>query len=163
MRFLGIDTSCYTTSAAVYDSSKGLMGEERIVLSVKEGRRGLSQSEMVFQHVKNLPVLLRRLSPMLQDLNAAGAVCSLGPVLLPAAQRLGPVVEICAVCSPDGGLCADHTALRTAAYEQPEKVSAFCVHCRPAASCGSRLPAGGGDMEPVGKPYLSAHLFYQDR
>lgn len=47
MRFLGIDTSCYTTSAAVYDSSKGLMGEERIVLSVKEGRRGLSQSEMV--------------------------------------------------------------------------------------------------------------------
>ena len=47
--------------------------------------------------------------------------------------------------------------------EQPEKVSAFCVHCRPAASCGSRLPAGGGDMEPVGKPYLSAHLFYQDR
>ena len=68
MRFLGIDTSCYTTSAAVYDSSKGLMGEERIVLSVKEGRRGLSQSEMVFQHVKNLPVLLRRLSPLLQDL-----------------------------------------------------------------------------------------------
>ena len=64
---------------------------------------------------------------------------------------------------PGGGLCADHTALRTAAYEQPEKVSAFCVHCRPAASCGSSLPAGGGDMEPVGKPYLSAHLFYQDR
>ena len=95
--------------------------------------------------------------------DAAGAVCSLGPVLLPAAQRLGPVVEICAVCSPGGGLCADHTALRTAAYEQPEKVSAFCVHCRPAASCGSSLPAGRGDMEPVGKPYLSAHLFYQDR
>lgn len=72
MRFLGIDTSCYTTSAAVYDSSKGLMGEERIVLSVKEGRRGLSQSEMVFQHVKNLPVLLRRLSPLLQDLKGIG-------------------------------------------------------------------------------------------
>lgn len=46
-RFLGIDTSCYTTSAAVYDSSGELAGEERIVLSVKEGNRGLSQSQMV--------------------------------------------------------------------------------------------------------------------
>lgn len=71
-RFLGIDTSCYTTSAAVYDSSKGLLGEERIVLTVKEGNRGLSQSNMVFQHVKNLPVLLERLSPLLQDLTGIG-------------------------------------------------------------------------------------------
>ncbi len=72
MRFLGIDTSCYTTSAAVYDSSEGLLGEERIVLTVKAGNRGLSQSNMVFQHVKNLPILLQRLSPLLQDLKGIG-------------------------------------------------------------------------------------------
>lgn len=71
-RFLGIDTSCYTTSAAVYDSSKGLLGEERIVLTVKAGNRGLSQSNMVFQHVRNLPILLQRLSPLLQDLKGIG-------------------------------------------------------------------------------------------
>ncbi len=72
MRFLGIDTSCYTTSAAVYDDSEGLLGEERIVLTVKAGNRGLSQSNMVFQHVKNLPILLQRLSPLLQDLKGIG-------------------------------------------------------------------------------------------
>ena len=71
-RFLGIDTSCYTTSAAVYDSSGELAGEERIVLSVKEGNRGLSQSQMVFQHTKNLPVILQKLSPLLQDIKGIG-------------------------------------------------------------------------------------------
>ena len=71
-RFLGIDTSCYTTSVAVYDSSKGLLGEERIVLTVKEGHRGLSQSNMVFQHVKNLPILLQRISPLLEGLKGIG-------------------------------------------------------------------------------------------
>lgn len=34
-KFLGIDTSCYTTSLAVYDSEKGLICEERIILKVK--------------------------------------------------------------------------------------------------------------------------------
>ncbi|HML87246.1 MAG TPA: O-sialoglycoprotein endopeptidase [Methylomusa anaerophila] len=34
-----------------------LVGEARKLLLVKEGRRGLRQSEMVFQHTKNLPAL----------------------------------------------------------------------------------------------------------
>ena len=71
-RFLGIDTSCYTTSAAVYDSSGELLGEERIVLSVKQGSRGLSQSNMVFQHTKNLPQILQKLSPLLQEIDGIG-------------------------------------------------------------------------------------------
>lgn len=71
-RFLGIDTSCYTTSAAVCDSSGELAGEERIVLSVREGNRGLSQSQMVFQHTKNLPLILQKLSPFLQDIKGIG-------------------------------------------------------------------------------------------
>ena len=53
-RFIGIDTSCYTTSVAVYDSQQGMVAEERTVLKVKQGHRGLSQSEMVYQHVRNL-------------------------------------------------------------------------------------------------------------
>ena len=83
--------------------------------------------------------------------DAAGAVCSLGPVLLPAAQRLGPVVEICAVCSPGGGLCADHTALRTAAYEQPEKYQRFACTAVLLLGCGSSLPAGRGRYGAGGK------------
>lgn len=71
-RFLGIDTSCYTTSVAVYDASEGLIGEERVILHVKDGQRGLSQSNMVFQHVRNLPLLFRKLSPMIQNIRGIG-------------------------------------------------------------------------------------------
>lgn len=72
-RFLGIDTSCYTTSGAVFDSERGLLASERIVLTVKEGKRGLSQSEMVFQHVRNLPIVFKRLKPWISEIKGVGA------------------------------------------------------------------------------------------
>jgi N6-L-threonylcarbamoyladenine synthase len=56
-RILGIDTSNYTTSVAVVEDNK-LIYDERILLNVKKGERGLRQSEALFQHVKNLPVVL---------------------------------------------------------------------------------------------------------
>ena len=55
--FLGIDTSCYTTSIALLDSVGNLLADKRTILTVKENGCGLRQSEMVFQHTKNLPVL----------------------------------------------------------------------------------------------------------
>lgn len=59
--FVGIDTSCYTTSVAAIDDADHLVADARIPLTVKPGGRGLSQSEMVFQHVRNLPVVMARL------------------------------------------------------------------------------------------------------
>ena len=56
--YLGIDTSCYTTSVAIMDEEGQLLGEARQILSVKPGRCGLQQSEMVFQHTRNLPRLM---------------------------------------------------------------------------------------------------------
>ena len=56
--YLGIDTSCYTTSVAIMDEAGALLGEARQILSVKPGRCGLQQSEMVFQHTRNLPRLM---------------------------------------------------------------------------------------------------------
>ena len=56
--YLGLDTSCYTTSVAVLAEGGGLLGEARRILSVKPGRCGLQQSEMVFQHTRNLPELV---------------------------------------------------------------------------------------------------------
>lgn len=55
--FLGIDTSCYTTSIALLDCLGSLLADERILLTVKPNGCGLRQSEMVFQHTKNLPLL----------------------------------------------------------------------------------------------------------
>ena len=56
--YLGIDTSCYTTSAALLAEDGSLLAEARQILSVKPGRCGLQQSEMVFQHTRNLPRLV---------------------------------------------------------------------------------------------------------
>ena len=55
--FLGIDTSCYTTSLAVIDQNTQLVAESRKLLHVPQGKRGLSQSEMVFQHTRSFPIL----------------------------------------------------------------------------------------------------------
>lgn len=58
--YLGIDTSCYTTSVAVIGEDGSLLSEARQILSVKPGRCGLQQSEMVFQHTRNLPLLMEK-------------------------------------------------------------------------------------------------------
>ncbi len=60
MYSLGIDTSNYKTSVAITDSSGNILSDERKLLDVKKGARGLRQQEAVFQHVHNLPVLLDR-------------------------------------------------------------------------------------------------------
>lgn len=52
--FIGVDTSCYTTSAACVDESGFIVADNRSVLSVKEGMNGLRQNDAVFQHVRNL-------------------------------------------------------------------------------------------------------------
>ncbi len=54
MMFLGIDTSNYTTSAALYDEEKGEVIQRKKLLPVKEGELGLRQSDAVFAHVKQL-------------------------------------------------------------------------------------------------------------
>lgn len=59
---LGIDTSCYTTSVALVDNAGKLVADERQLLSVAEGERGLQQSAAVFQHIRNLPGLIEKLS-----------------------------------------------------------------------------------------------------
>lgn len=56
--FLGIDTSCYTTSIAIVDKSEGLIFKNRQLLPVPGGDRGLPQSEALFNHLKGLPQLL---------------------------------------------------------------------------------------------------------
>ena len=52
--FLGIDLSCYTTSCAVADDDGKIVYDNRRLLEVPQGKCGLRQSEMVFEHIKNL-------------------------------------------------------------------------------------------------------------
>ena len=61
MHALGIDTSCYTTSVASVNEKFEVVTQARRLLKVKAGKRGLSQSEMLYQHVRNLPELIMQL------------------------------------------------------------------------------------------------------
>ena len=73
MPVLGLDTSNYTTSAAVFDGQNGW--NEGRLLEVRPGELGLRQSDALFQHVKRLPELFSRLEQagLLQNIEAVGA------------------------------------------------------------------------------------------
>lgn len=60
--FVGIDTSNYTTSAALADESGRILLNLKRPLPVCEGQRGLRQSDAVFSHVRNLPLIMDELS-----------------------------------------------------------------------------------------------------
>ncbi|MFZ7120396.1 MAG: peptidase M22 [Eubacteriaceae bacterium] len=60
--FLGIDTSNYTTSLAVINENGKIINDIRIPLKVKLGKKGLRQSEAVFQHVQNLNKLSEQIN-----------------------------------------------------------------------------------------------------
>ena len=61
MYYVGIDTSCYTTSIAVLNESGELLLDSRKLLTVKDGERGLRQSEGLFQHIVNLEEMIPKL------------------------------------------------------------------------------------------------------
>lgn len=57
--YIGFDTSNYTTSVALFDG-KNVVNKKKL-LTVKQGERGLRQSEAVFQHTVNMPELISEL------------------------------------------------------------------------------------------------------
>lgn len=71
MSVLGLDTSNYTTSAAIFDGRSGENAGR--LLDVRPGELGLRQSDALFQHVKRLPPLLEELLGEGQALQAVGA------------------------------------------------------------------------------------------
>jgi len=63
--FLGIDTSCYTTSLAVVDDQGTLLAEKRMILPVSIGEQGLRQSTALFYHLQNLPKVMQEVFSIL--------------------------------------------------------------------------------------------------
>lgn len=70
---LGIDTSNYTTSVAITDHNGNITADRRKLLTVKQGERGLRQSDALFQHMENLPEMLLELFEQ-TDKDRIGAV-----------------------------------------------------------------------------------------
>lgn len=64
---LGIDTSNYTTSVAIISIDGKLIANLKQPLLVKEGERGLRQSDAVFAHTVNIPKLMQKAKEYLED------------------------------------------------------------------------------------------------
>ncbi len=74
---LGFDTSCYTTSAAAVNEQGEVVAASRMLLPVKQGERGLRQSEAVFAHVRQMPLVMNELKEQLDGQQAeVVAVCA---------------------------------------------------------------------------------------
>ncbi len=73
MAVLGLDTSNYTTSVAVFDGQNGW--NEGRLLDVRPGELGLRQSDALFQHIKRLPAQFEKLREqgLLKNIQAVGA------------------------------------------------------------------------------------------
>lgn len=92
MLFLGLDTSAYTTAAALVDQSEHLVWEKRELLSVPEGGLGLRQSEAVFAHLQNLPRLWAEGAAALKSAPLAAVAASTRP--RPAEGSYMPVFKV---------------------------------------------------------------------
>ncbi len=77
--YVGIDTSNYTTSAAICDESGRVVANLKRPLPVAEGGCGLRQSDALFAHVKNLPSLMREAGELLRDYRIAAVGVSTRP------------------------------------------------------------------------------------
>ena len=86
---LGIDTSCYTTSAALVSLNGRLLASSRRLLTVEEGERGLQQSQGLFQHVRNLPDMISDVMLSAPEAEIAAVCASVRP--RPAEDSYMPV------------------------------------------------------------------------
>lgn len=78
--YLGLDTSNYTTSSAIY--SNDLVVQSKKLLPVKEGEKGLRQSDAVFHHTVQMPEVINKLFDNQKfDIKAVG--CSSKPCNTP--------------------------------------------------------------------------------
>lgn len=77
--FVGIDTSNYTTSAAVCTPEGEVIANIKAPLPVKDGECGLRQSDAVFAHVRNLPGVMEQLRRAVSGKSVLAVGCSVRP------------------------------------------------------------------------------------
>ena len=73
---LGIDTSNYTTSVALYDGEKNIAYNFKKLLPVKSGEKGLRQSDAVFHHTMQIRELLDEAFKVSTDISSVGVSIS---------------------------------------------------------------------------------------
>ena len=102
---LGIDTSNYTTSAALYEAEAGFLRNCGRLLSVESGERGLRQSDAVFAHTKNLPIIFEELFEDKSGCDISAVGVSYAPREIEGSYMpcfLSGIVAACAVATSRG-------------------------------------------------------------
>ena len=159
--FLGIDTSHYSTSGALVDSEGALVANLKSLLPVKQGERGLRQSDALFAHTKNLPTLLDEAKSLASDgeilavgvstrpRNREGSYmpCFLAGVAAAHAAALGAGVPIYEFSHQCGHIMA---ALYSAGAEIPQKFAAFHISGGTTELVIARSVTGGFVCDSVG-------------
>lgn len=144
--FLGIDTSNYTTSAALCDRDGKVILNLKKLLPVKEGERGLRQSDALFAHTKNLPEIMGKLGEFLKEHNPDRKIIAVGCSATPRSVEgsympcflsgIAAAESICAVLScekhqfshQDGHIMAAlYSSGKTELLDLKEKFAAFHV------------------------------------
>ena len=72
--YIGFDTSNYTTSVAACDEAGNIIANVKIPLPVKDGERGLRQSDAVFYHTRNLSEIFPAFERAIEGYDKAVAV-----------------------------------------------------------------------------------------
>lgn len=137
--FLGMDTSNYTTSTALYDDAARAVTQQKRLLPVKSGQKGLRQSDAVYLHLKQLPELMETLFA-----DVRGAVAAVGVSVRPRDMEGSymPCFE------------AGQAAARSVAAALHVPVYAFshqAGHIAAALYSANKL-------DWLGKPFLAFHL-----
>ena len=135
--YVGVDTSCYTTSVASVDEH-GIVSDLRTVLSVKQGERGLRQSDGLFQHVRNLETLMPELMKQLGGAELRGVCVSARP--RPNEDSYMPVFLAGKMCAASVA-AARNVPLLTASHQEG--------HVRAALH---------GNEALMGRPFLGMHI-----
>lgn len=137
--FLGIDTSNYTTSCAIYNSDTGEIVQKKKLLPVKPGELGLRQSDAVFHHTVQLPELMTELFDGFD-----GELSAVGVSVSPTCEKgsympcfLAGVNAATAVAS------AQNIPLRRFSHQQGHLMAALY---------------SSGKTELLGKPFLAFHV-----
>ena len=77
--FVGFDTSNYTTSIAACNLDGPVIANVKIPLPVKDGERGLRQSDAVFLHVKNLENIFEKFNDKIACMPRLAVAASSSP------------------------------------------------------------------------------------
>ncbi len=136
---LGFDTSCYTTSAAAVDRDGRVLASQRMLLPVESGKRGLRQSEAVFAHVRQLPLVARELG-----------------------ERLAPCSPwICAVAAswaPKEGEDSYMPVFLAGLGQAQALAGLLGVPCYECSHQQGHIAAGQLGNPPLGEPFVALHL-----